>query len=120
MTEVSKLLISFLDWCEQNELYLILDLHAAPGGQGYDAAISDYNSEFPSLWESVENKNKTIALGTISKDIDEPWIGGYDLLNETNWDLANFELRSFYVQVTNAIREHDMNHIIFIEEIGCQ
>ena len=106
-----------LDWCEQNELYLILDLHAAPGGQGYDAAISDYNSEFPSLWESVENQNKTIALWEqlAMRYKDEPWIGGYDLLNETNWDLANFELRSFYVQVTNAIREHDTNHIIFIE-----
>ena len=106
-----------LDWCEQNELYLILDLHAAPGGQGYDAAISDYNSDFPSLWESVENQNKTIALWEqlAIRYKDEPWIGGYDLLNETNWDLANFELRSFYVQVTNAIREHDSNHIIFIE-----
>ena len=106
-----------LDWCEQNELYLILDLHAAPGGQGYDAAISDYNSEFPSLWESVENQNKTIALWEqlAIRYKDEPWIGGYDLLNETNWDLANFELRSFYVQVTNAIREHDTNHIIFFE-----
>jgi hypothetical protein len=106
-----------LDWCEQNELYLILDLHAAPGGQGYDAAISDYNSNYPSLWESVENQNKTIALWEqlAIRYKDEPWIGGYDLLNETNWDLANFELRSFYVQVTNAIREHDSNHIIFIE-----
>ena len=33
-----------LDWCEANEMYLILDLHAAPGGQGKDAAISDYDS----------------------------------------------------------------------------
>ena len=106
-----------LDWCEQNELYLILDLHAAPGGQGYDAAISDYNSDFPSLWESVENQNKTIALWEqlAIRYKDEPWIGGYDLLNETNWDLGTNELRSFYYQVTTKIREHDSNHIIFIE-----
>ena len=25
---------ALLSWCEANELYLILDLHAAPGGQG--------------------------------------------------------------------------------------
>ena len=32
-----------LSWCESNQIYLILDLHAAPGGQGKDAAISDYD-----------------------------------------------------------------------------
>ena len=106
-----------LDWCEQNQMYLILDLHAAPGGQGYNSDISDYNPNYPSLWESVENQNKTIALwGEIaSRYNDEPWIGGYDLLNETNWNLGTNELRNFYIQVTDAIRAHDQDHIIFIE-----
>jgi len=36
---------SLLSWCEDNEMYVILDLHAAPGGQGYDMAISDYLME---------------------------------------------------------------------------
>lgn len=35
---------SLLDWCSNNQMYLILDLHGAPGGQGKDAAISDYDS----------------------------------------------------------------------------
>lgn len=39
----------FLQWCEVNEMYLMLDLHAAPGGQGRDAAISDYDTSKPSL-----------------------------------------------------------------------
>ena len=51
-----------LQWCEENQVYLILDLHAAPGGQGANASISDYNPDLPSLWESDLNKNKTIAL----------------------------------------------------------
>ena len=42
-----------LTWCTNNQIYLILDLHAAPGGQGSDAAISDYDPDKPSLWESV-------------------------------------------------------------------
>ena len=45
-----------LDWCEEFGLYLILDLHAAPGGQGHDAGISDYDSSKPSLWESTANR----------------------------------------------------------------
>ncbi len=108
---------NLLDWCEANNMYLILDLHAAPGGQGYGSDINDYNPEYPSLWESEENKNKTIALwGKLAERYaNEPWIGGYDLLNETHWELNENELRNFYISVTDEIREYDQNHIIFIE-----
>ncbi len=111
---------NLLDWCESNNMYLILDLHAAPGGQGFGSDINDYNPNLPSLWESEENKNKTIALwGKLAERYsDEPWIGGYDLLNETHWDLAENELRNFYIEVTNEIRQYDQNHIIFIEGNG--
>jgi len=106
-----------LDWCEANQMYLILDLHAAPGGQGYDSGISDYNPDLPSLWESEFNKSKTVALwGELADRYkDEPWIGGYDLINEVNWNLGTYELRNLYIQITNAIRAVDNNHIIFIE-----
>ena len=115
-----NLVDNLLDWCEQNNMYLILDLHAAPGGQGFGSDINDYNSNLPSLWESDENKNKTIALwGRLADRYkDEPWIGGYDLLNETHWDLGENELRDFYVDVTQEIRQHDQNHVIFIEGNG--
>ena len=111
---------NILDWCEANNMYLILDLHAAPGGQGYGSDINDYNPNLPSLWESDENKNKTIALwGKLAERYsDEPWVGGYDLLNETHWDLSENELRNFYIDVTNEIRQYDQNHIIFIEGNG--
>ena len=70
-------------------MYLILDLHAAPGGQGYNADISDYDDSKPSLWESKENRDKTVAFWKkiAERYKDEPWIGGYDLINETNWNL---------------------------------
>ncbi len=111
---------NLLDWCEANNMYLILDLHAAPGGQGFGSDINDYNPNLPSLWESEENKNKTIALwGKLAERYsDEPWIGGYDLLNETHWNLAENELRNFYIDVTNEIRQYDQQHIIFIEGNG--
>ena len=53
---------SLLAWCSENEMYLILDLHGAPGGQGKETNISDYDPSKPSLWESQANKDKTIAL----------------------------------------------------------
>ena len=106
-----------LTWCEANEIYLILDMHAAPGGQGHDAAISDYDSDKPSLWESELNKSKTVALwGKLAERYkDKEWIGGYDLLNEVNWPLGDSVLRDLYVRITNEIRTYDSNHILFIE-----
>ena len=111
---------NLLDWCETNEIYLILDLHAAPGGQGYDSGISDYNPDLPSLWESDFNKSKTVALwGQLADRYkDEPWIAGYDLINEVNWTLGTYDLRNLYIQITDAIRAVDNNHIIFIEGNG--
>lgn len=108
---------NLLEWCKDNQLYLILDLHAAPGGQGYDQGISDYDTSKPSLWESDANKQKMVALWDklAERYKNEEWIGGYDILNEPNWNLSGSEIRNLYVQVTNAIRSHDTNHIIFIE-----
>ena len=108
---------NLLEWCEENQLYLILDLHAAPGGQGYDQGISDYDTSKPSLWESNANKQKMVALWDklAERYKNEEWIGGYDILNEPNWNLSGSEIKNLYVQVTNAIRSHDTNHIIFIE-----
>ena len=106
-----------MSWCSANNIYLILDLHAAPGGQGSDAAISDYDPDKPSLWESELNRDKTVALwGQLADRYkDEPWMGGYGLLNEVNWwPLDGSVLRAFYIETTQAIRAVDQNHIIFI------
>ncbi len=109
---------SLLDWCADNQMYLILDLHGAPGGQGKDANISDYDPTKPSLWESAENRRKTVALWVklAERYADEPWMGGYDLINEPNWNLpGNTLLRQLYVDITSAIRQVDTNHMIIIE-----
>jgi endoglucanase len=116
-----------LQWCEQNEMYLILDMHATPGGQGKDANISDYNPAKPSLWESEANKQKLIALWAKLADRykNEEWIGGYDLINEPNWaftgsnqngcdENSNAPLRALYIAITNAIRAVDTNHMIIL------
>jgi len=120
---------SLLDWCSDNGMYLILDLHAAPGGQGRDAAISDYSPARLSLWDSEANKEKAIALWRklAERYADEPWIGAYDLINEPNWNFtvgqnqngcdetSNAPLRALYVAITNTIRAVDQNHMIIIE-----
>ena len=109
---------SLLSWCESNQIYLILDMHAAPGGQSANG-ISDYNPANPSLWESEQNKNLTVQIWRkIAEHYkDKEWIGGYDLLNEPAWDLGtnNQPLRDLYIRITDTVRAVDQNHLIFIE-----
>ena len=62
LTKGFALTDSLLSWCKANQVYLVLDLHAAPGGQGNDLNIADRDASKPSLWESDENKQKTIRL----------------------------------------------------------
>lgn len=109
---------SLLAWCAANEIYLILDLHAAPGGQGNDIPIADVDTTMLKLWEDELNRRKTVALWKklAERYHNEPWIGGYDLINETNYPLeGNVALRMLLTEITVAIRQVDRNHIIFIE-----
>ena len=107
-----------LAWCREDKIYLILDLHAAPGGQGNDRPIADVDTTKPHLWESEDNQQKTIALWRklAERFANEQWIGGYDLINETNYKMeANEPLKKIFMAITKEIRKVDKNHIIFIE-----
>lgn len=124
---------SLLSWCRSNNIYLILDLHAAPGGQGNMLDISDRDSTKPSLWDSEENREKTIALWKkiAERYKAEPIIAGYDILNEPNIgfedpvndrmglnEKKNEPLARLLRDITKAIREVDNKHIIIIEGNG--
>jgi aryl-phospho-beta-D-glucosidase BglC (GH1 family) len=128
-----KITDDLLAWCKANHMYLILDLHATPGGQGNDLNISDRNTDVPSLWDSEANKQKMIALWRKLADRykNEPNIAGYDIINEPNWgfddpandknglkEKTNAPLRKLMVDITAAIREVDKKHIIIIEGNG--
>ena len=118
LTKGFHLLDSVVKWSAAQHMYVILDLHAAPGGQGYDSGISDYDPAKPSLWESVHNRTKTASLWRklAERYATDTTIAGYDLINEPNWNLPGGTLlRTLYEDVTDSIRSVDTNHIIFIE-----
>lgn len=131
LEEGFKMTDNLLQWCGDNKMYLILDLHAAPGGQGNDVNISDNDKSKPSLWENEDNQKKTVALWKklAERYKDSPWIGGYDLINEPNInftgknpngtdEMSNAPLWKLQKEITAAIRETDKKHIIFIEGNG--
>lgn len=124
---------SLLNWCKANKMYLILDLHAAPGGQGNDLNIADRDPSKPYLWDSEANQEKTIALWRklAERYKNESYIGAYDIINEPNYGFSNPEedkngtkekinapLRKLMVDITKAIREVDQQHLIIIEGNG--
>jgi hypothetical protein len=127
------LIDTLLSWCKARGMYLILDLHAAPGGQGNDLNISDRDGTKPALWDNEADKQKTITLwkkiATHYKD--EPNIAAYDILNEPNFgfddpvndkngikEQHNIPLKKLMQDITAAIREVDKKHIIIIEGNG--
>ncbi|MCQ4140642.1 cellulase family glycosylhydrolase [Chryseobacterium sp. EO14] len=131
LEEGFKMTDDLLKWCADNKMYVILDLHAAPGGQGNDVNISDNDKSKPSLWESEENQKKTIALWKklAERYKDSPWIGGYDLINEPNInftgkningtdEMSNAPLWKLQKEITEAIRTVDKKHMIIIEGNG--
>lgn len=124
-----KMVDELLAWCKANNIYLILDLHAAPGGQGNDVAISDRDTNKPSLWDSPENQAKMIALWRklAQRYANEPAIAAYDIINEPNWgfeskddkngckETQNAPLRDLMIRTTKAIREVDNKHLVVVE-----
>ena len=114
-----ELLDRVVDWCRKEGLYVILDMHAAPGGQTGDNIDDSWG--YPFLFESPESQELTVNLWRkiAVRYRDEPTVIGYDLLNEPiahYFDAAslNPKLEPLYRKIVSAIREVDRNHVIFL------
>ncbi len=110
--------ISYLDkalqWAAKYKIWVILDLHAAPGAQNHDwHSDSDGRA---ALWTDVKNQEKAYKIWekVADKYKDNVWVAGYDLLNEAVLDDTNL-LNKFYKNLIKKIRAVDKNHILFIE-----
>ena len=113
------LLDKVIGWCKKQNLYVILDMHCAPGGQTGDNI--DDSDGYPFLFENEPSRQLTIDIWrNIARHYkNEPIIMGYDLLNEPIahfFDTAalNHFLEPLYKQIVAAIRKEDKNHLVFI------
>lgn len=134
-----------IQWCKSAGLAVILDLHAAPGGQSHDgyadpehtywawdAGISNWlEYGIGCLWQFDQdyfdetgrtpefNKQRTVDLWReiANRYKDETAILGYELLNEPflPYGIHWPDLRALLMDITAAIREVDTNHIVMIE-----
>jgi endoglucanase len=118
-TENFKYLDNVIKWCKQEQVYVILDMHCAPGGQTGDNIDDSYG--YPYLFESpLAQKQAAMLWKAIAKRYaNEPIVVGYDLLNEPIphfFDQKHFNplLEPVYKKIVAAVREADKNHICFL------
>jgi len=108
-----------LDWlvseCAEREIYVLLDLHGAPGAQNKWDNSGRANSA-PLLWGSTYNKDLTneVWRGIAEHYNGNPWVAGYDLLNEPDV-VTQAVLNDLYDRLYDTIRAIDPDHAIFIE-----
>lgn len=114
-----ELLDRLIGWCRAENIYVVLDMHAAPGGQTGDNI--DDSAGYPFLFENPEDQQLTVDLWRkiAARYKDETTILGFDLLNEPiatyfDKDYFNPKLEPLYRKITAGIREVDKNHLIFL------
>ncbi|EHQ24421.1 glycoside hydrolase family 5 protein [Mucilaginibacter paludis] len=114
-----KLLDRVIGWCRQEGIYVILDMHCAPGGQTGDNIDDSYGDAY--LFENQGSRDLTIAIWKkiAARYKSDKTVMGYDLLNEpisTRIDTGRLNpyLEPLYKQITQAIRSVDKNHLLFL------
>ena len=114
-----KLLDRLIVWSRAEGLYVILDLHAAPGGQ--TGANIDDGVGYPWLYQSPQDQEHLIAIWRrlALHYRDEPAVLGYDLLNEpiphfSKLAPLNSLLEPLYKKLSAEIRKVDTHHILFL------
>ncbi|MBI1389468.1 MAG: cellulase family glycosylhydrolase [bacterium] len=119
-----ELLDNLIAWCKKYGVYVIIDMHGAPGGQTGQNIDDSPNNE-PELFSNPENQDRLEALWVkiAGRYKDEAIVAGYDLLNEPlpqrtgAAEKYKDQLEPLYKRLTAAIRKVDPKHMITVE--GC-
>jgi endoglucanase len=114
-----KLLDKLIGWCRAENLYVMLDLHAAPGGQ--TGTNIDDSAGYPWLYQSPQEQEHLVVIWRrlAAHYRDEPVVLGYDLLNEPiphypKLAPLNSALEPLYRKLSGEMRKVDGHHILFL------
>lgn len=124
--EAFAFLDRFIEGAAEQGLYVILDLHGAPGSQnGYEhsgAALREAG-----LWTDGRNLDATVELWSlVSRHYTRTrpelgqWIAGYDLLNEPTYGYKSVTTREcwqLFDRIYERIRANEDRHVIIMT--GC-
>jgi len=114
-----RLMDRLVEWARKDGVYIIIDLHCAPGGQ--TGTNIDDSWGYPWLYSDAEAQRYTIEVWRriAQHYAKEPMVLGYDLLNEPiphfpQLQRYNSELEPLYKRISAAIREVDRNHVLIL------
>ena len=109
-------------WCREHGLYIVLDLHCAPGGQTGQEIDNSVNDRPELLLDPWRWKQGLALWEELARRYrDEPTIALYDLLNEPvsgrqpDYEALRDKLSAFYRDCVAAIRRIDARHVLSIE-----
>jgi endoglucanase len=113
------LLDRVIQWAHQENLYIILDMHAAPGGQ--TGKNIDDSDGYPWLFSDASAQEHTIAIWQrLARHYrNNSTVLGYDLLNEPvpNYPKLgplNSAVEPLYKRLASAIRQVDQHHVLIL------
>ncbi len=117
-----QLLDSLISWCRKYNLYVIIDMHGAPGGQT-GQNIDDSPKDLPELFmeKKYQDQLEELWVKIATRYKEEPVVAAYDLLNEPlpvvtgAAEKYKHLLVPLYKRLTAAIRKVDTRHMITLE-----
>ena len=117
-----EVLDNLVKWSKKYGIYVIIDMHAAPGGQT-GQNIDDSANDQPELFmdKKYQARLSDLWVKIASRYKDEPAVAGYDLLNEPlpgrTGSAAKYksQLEPLYKQLTKSIRAVDKKHMVIVE-----
>lgn len=117
-----RLIDSLVTWCNKYGIYVILDMHGAPGGQT-GANIDDSPKDLPQLFIEQKYQDQLVSLWLklVERYKDNPTVAAYDLLNEPlpvntgSAEKYKHLLIPVYQRLIDEIRKIDKKHMFTIE-----
>jgi hypothetical protein len=108
-----------IGWCHTHGVYVILDMHGAPGGQT-GANIDDSEHDQPELFQNERFQQQCVQMWYMlaQRYAEDSTVVGYDLMNEPlpEWFSAYDSLvMPLYRRIRDAIRSVDTRHMLIIE-----
>lgn len=118
-TEGFTLLDRVIGWATEDHLYVILDMHCAPGGQ--TGANIDDSWGYPWLYEDEASQQQAADIWKriAAHYRDNPAVLGYDLLNEPiphypKLAQYNTKLEPVFKRLVAAVRTVDTHHVVIL------
>ncbi len=110
-----KWLDEAVNWASQENMYVILDMHGAPGGQSSSEDTGQQNQDQFFSSQTDINQAAQVWSEIAQHYKGNSTIAGYDLLNEPVGAPNYATLDTVYQQLYTSVRNTGDQHIIFME-----